>query len=690
MPARLRGGLRVMRVAHAVAARGGTTSMTSRGSLPCPGPAVRVLLLVGACAATPPGVADEAVLLSEQEFYAPLPVVLTASRLAQSLDDAPAAVSVIDRQMISASGARNLSELFRLVPGFMVGFESGHRHVVTYHGLADQFARRLQVLIDGRSVYLPSYGGVSWSDLPVVLDDIERIEVIRGPNAATYGTNAFLATISISTRHAAAEPGGFVRASAGSNDIRDGVLRTAGGSETVQYRLTAGYQQDSGYQERNDDRQVMLVNGRVDARAGDGSDIEYQFGYNGGPRGRGFADDPLNWPHDQEITSRFQQLRWRQRLASGDELAVQLYYNHHESDEQVYTLTSPSVLVNYDLRSERYDGEFQYTLGLGDELRIVSGIGARLDRALWPGFLGSPDNVDHRQYRAFASLEWRIAAPLVMNAGAMYEHSEITGSSISPRLALNYRLAPGHTVRVSVSSATRQPVLLEEQGFARFCIDPPDCNVFTQTFASSGGLDPEQITTSELGYVGQPLSALTVDLRVFRDRITRLIGAFSAPYAETPAPFNDGEAYDFRNSDKATLTGSELQLDYHPRRDTRLMFNYANVLIDSTDVDAVYSNSAPRHNLSLLGLYDLGHGWQASAAFYYQDQMAYLDEDEQIIGPLRRLDLRLAWRFALPGASAEAALVLQNVLKEQASYYVDYADSVTARSGYFTLSMQMH
>ena len=91
MPARSRGGLRVMRVAPAVAARGGTTSMTSRGSLPCPGPAVRVVLLVGACAAAPLGIADEAVLLSEQEFYAPLPVVLTASRLAQSLDDAPAA-----------------------------------------------------------------------------------------------------------------------------------------------------------------------------------------------------------------------------------------------------------------------------------------------------------------------------------------------------------------------------------------------------------------------------------------------------------------------------------------------------------------------------------------------------------------------------------------------------------------------
>ena len=189
------------------------------------------LLLVAAPFST--AWATEPSLLSEQEFLAELPVVLTASRLAQPQTEAPAAVTVIDRQMIAASGVRNLSEVFRLAPGFQVGFESGHRHVVGYHGLADEFSRRLQVLIDGRSVYLPSFGGVSWSDLPIALDDIERIEVIRGPNAVTYGANSFLAIINITTRHSAADRGGFVRATAGSNDIRDGVLRMAGGDGDV-------------------------------------------------------------------------------------------------------------------------------------------------------------------------------------------------------------------------------------------------------------------------------------------------------------------------------------------------------------------------------------------------------------------------------------------------------------------------
>ncbi len=668
--------------------------MTSRSSRSCPGPVVRVAFLIGACAAgSARAVANEPSLLSEQEFYAPLPVVLTASRLAQPLDDAPAAVTVIDRPMIAASGARNLADLFRLVPGFQVGFESGHRHVVTYHGLADQFARRLQVLIDGRSVYLPSFGGVSWSDLPLALDDIERIEVIRGPNAATYGANAFLATINITTRHAAAEPGGFVRASAGSNDIRDGVLRTAAGGEAVHYRLTAAYQQDSGYGLRNDDRQITLFNGRIDGRVSDADEVEYQFGYNEGPRGRGYADDPLNPEHDQEITSRFQQLRWRHRLESGDEVAVQLYYNHHESDERflsepIAALGGVQIPLNFDVRSERYDAELQHIIGIGETVRLVWGAGARLDSVEWPGFLGTPDSVDHHHYRLFGNLEWRATERLLFNVGAMVEHSSITGADVSPRAAINYHLTPNHTLRASISSATRQPVVLEEESFARFCLNPadPTCALFTQTFASSGGLDPEEITSGELGYLGQLAPSVTVDVRLFNDLVTRLIGTYDAPYPE-PVPPGNGVAYDFRNSGKARIMGSELQLQWQPQPDTRVVFGYANVNIESNNADdAWYSRSAPRNSLSLLALRELGAGWNASGAFYYQDPMLFLDDDD-LLDTVWRVDLRIARRFGLAGSSAEAALALQNLIDPQPDYY---PDSVPHRIGYFTIALQAH
>jgi iron complex outermembrane receptor protein len=644
----------------------------------------RVAALAFALAATRAGA--QSPLLSEEEFVADLPVVLTASRLAQPQAEAPAAVTVLDRQLIEASGARNLSELFRLVPGFLVGFESGHRQAVGYHGLTDQYSRRLQVLIDGRSVYLPSFGGVSWSDLPLALDDIERIEVIRGPNAVSYGANAFLAVINITTRHAAADPGGFARATVGSNDVRDGVLRAGGGEGNLHYRLTAAGQRDAGYHLRNDSRDLRFLNGRLDWRAGADDEIETQFGYNEGPRGRGKYGDGIDIPRDQEITSRFQQLRWRHRLASGDELSVQLYYNHHESDEQILTLPIAllggfQIPVNYDVKSERYDAELQHTVGLGDALRLVWGAGTRLDRVEWPGFLAEPRPVDLQHRRLFGNLEWRASAALVVNAGAMLEHSDLTGADLSPRLAANYRLVPGHTLRAAVSKATRQPVLLEEQSNARFCLNAA-CTAYDQTYYSTGNLDPERILSGELGYLGRLAPGVTLDLRLFRDEVQRLIGNTRlVPFADF-----DGNALDFRNLDKAMITGSEFELRWQPERRTRLVLGYANLWIDASDIAADYSHSAPRHSLSLLALREFAADYTASAAFYYQDPMAFLDTGDTL-DALRRLDLRLARRFRLAGARGEAAIVLQNLLGEQEAYY-DRPSSVADQAGYFTLGVR--
>ena len=98
--------------------------------------------------------------VSEKDFLSEMPVVLSASRLNQPIDEAPSAMTVIDREMIRASGYRNIADIFRLVPGFYVSYFNGHQPVVSYHGMSDQYSRRMQVLIDGRSVYMPPSGGV--------------------------------------------------------------------------------------------------------------------------------------------------------------------------------------------------------------------------------------------------------------------------------------------------------------------------------------------------------------------------------------------------------------------------------------------------------------------------------------------------------------------------------------------------
>jgi hypothetical protein len=117
---------------------------------------------------------DEAT--SAADFFEEQPLILTVSRISKPLLESPASVTVIDRQMIEAAGVRELADLFRLVPGLVVGYHSGHAPVVTYHGLGQECGRRMQVLIDGRSVFIPSFGGVPWSNLPLLIEDIQRVD----------------------------------------------------------------------------------------------------------------------------------------------------------------------------------------------------------------------------------------------------------------------------------------------------------------------------------------------------------------------------------------------------------------------------------------------------------------------------------------------------------------------------------
>ena len=121
-----------------------------------------------------------------------MPMVLSATRLQQSFFDVPAAVTIIDRQMIEQSGVREIPELLRMVPGMVVGYDSSSSAFVSYHGTSADMARRMQVLVDGRSIYHSLLASVDWIGLPLDLGDIERIEIIRGPNAASFGVNSFL------------------------------------------------------------------------------------------------------------------------------------------------------------------------------------------------------------------------------------------------------------------------------------------------------------------------------------------------------------------------------------------------------------------------------------------------------------------------------------------------------------------
>jgi iron complex outermembrane receptor protein len=247
--------------------------------------------------------------LTEADFLDELPVVLSVSRLSQPVSDAPAAVTVIDRDMIQASGFRDIPDLLRLVPGFSVAYTRDNTWAAGYHGLADAYSRRFQVLVDGRSIYSPHYGAVYWGDLPLSMEDIERIEVVRGPNAAIHGANAFVAVINIITKTAAQVPGDSVSLQLGEQGMRGATVRRGGGDAGLRYRLTASAQQRDRFESDVADKPLVsrdngqyfeasttvFVNGRMDKQLSAQSDLMVQFGLSRGDGDAGRrVDDWVN------------------------------------------------------------------------------------------------------------------------------------------------------------------------------------------------------------------------------------------------------------------------------------------------------------------------------------------------------------------------------------------------------------
>lgn len=613
--------------------------------------------------------------LSEQDFFGEVPMVLTVSRLNQPISDAPAAVTVIDRDMIRTSGFRDLADLFRFVPGFYVGLFSGNEHLVG-GGLNNRFFGRVQVLLDGKSVYTPMFGLVPWTALPLALEDIERIEVTRGPNAATYGANSFLGVINIISRHPVQDQGTLVAARYGDPGLADGVLRHGGKLAGWDYRVTLSHKQDNGFELRNDSQRTDSISARGDFRVDDRNNLQFQFGYTGGVFGGGFFGSNDAGPRDQRAQSSFQQLLWRQVNGPDDEMSLQFYHTYNANHE---TFVTPSfregpfqilpTVIRTDLDAERFDIEFQRNQRLTPALRLAWGLSSRLDRIRAPIYLGNEQTQDSQLQRLFLNGEWSPVANLVVNAGAAWERNDITGTDLSPRLALSYHLAPGHTVRAGVSRALRTPTVLEDIGSYSVTANTTIGPLVVPRFFGDSNLRPESIVNHELAYLfDAPSVGFSADVRLYQNRILNVI----AP-VKVIAPF---EFFIFRNAVDLTTKGVQTQARWRTN-DTQMIFAhaYTKTIIDDAFNEAVAEDlqfSNPSHTASALLTHRFGKSIEGSVGYYYVSVIEPIGDSDRL-KRYRRWDARLAYDFRLGARRGQAALVAQNLGNTYKEYNNDNA-----------------
>lgn len=630
---------------------------------------------VFAAALAPDASAQE---LSEREFLADYPTVLSASRLRQNLSETPQAVTIIDRQMIRASGAREVAELFRLVPGFTVSYVTyvkGLQPLVTYHGLGREFFSRLQVLIDGRSINNATLGGVDWSEFPLALDDIERIEVIRGPSNATHGIGAFLATVSFVTRHASQQPGASASASAGSDGIRDGHARYAGGAGGIDYRITLGHRADEGFESLADSRSRDFGSARVDWQVDHANSLMLQAGATDGSNGLG-----TNVPGDPERTAdvetSYAQLKWERSLGPDGGYHLQLYHYRFRLIDDIPDSRPASgpVLLDGGSTVRRTDLEFQQNIGSGPDWRWVWGASLREDRTDVPLVPTEVGRVVTE--RLFGHAEWHASERFLVNAGAMVERNDLTGTDVAPRLALNYRAAPGHAVRFNLARALRTPTAIENQ--SRFAVGAPG----SPRFGPSGDLYPETIVSRELSWIAElPRRDLTLDLKLFDDRVDELID-LTGERSGFPAAAFPRNAVNF---DEADQRGIEAQVVWRPDARTLVMGSAAHVRIDSGDRLDRHSSSSPRNTFHGLVSHRWSDDWDASLALHAQDSYHAGGFSQPQRGYVR-VDARAARRLRTRWGEAELSLSVENLFDTR---YTEFRhDNVAGRRMWVTLSFE--
>ena len=662
-----------------------------------------------------PGLAADEGGFSELDILGAIPRTRIASRLEQSANLAPASVTVIDQELIRASGAQGWVDIFRLVPGFQAYSVNNNRPGISYHGFGEEFPSRLEVMVDGRSVYMPVFSTVLWEDLGIALEDVDHIEIVRGPSASSHGSNAFLGAVNIITREPLQDHGLNAGLTWGSRGTRNTRLRLNEQIGPLSYRLSLASRHNEGFPNipktgvgQVDDGQESYqasFRGALTPTVADVLDIN--IGFVRDRMGLGDADHP-----DEFIGTRFyssyQSLEWRHTLRNSDELGAHFYHNslraRGSADRGLISALLgvdpalvPLVLGGVEdqpfieglgsLAAERYDFELEHQFRVNDGLRGIWGIGARSEYSRSQLLQGHDDKIREEAFRLFAHGEWRLPDDWLVNAGFMVEETFV-GALVSPRLSLSRVLNPHHTLRLSVSHGKRAPSITEANLDQRVEIDGI---LLDPVIRSDPGLHEEEITATELAWSGRfPAWRLMIDANVFLEQARDALDAYLQPLAVPVLFSNDDKVQS--NTGEWESRGLELQATLRPSPASlvRLHYTYRDLASDFVRRFepefqlADFNTSRVRHSGGLLVNYQWTPDWSTGLTLYHQSEVEWRNGNP--IDEITRVDAHISRSLTLGRHTGELRLVAQNLTED----YSEFNEENVFGSRYFlTLNMDL-
>ena len=596
--------------------------------------------------------------------------VTSVSRRPERWLTAPAAVHVITQEDIRRSGVTTIAEALRLAPGVEVARIDANRWAIGIRGFGSRLARSVLVLIDGRSVYNPLFAGTYWEIQDLVLEDVARIEVIRGPGGTLWGANAFNGVINITTRSARQTHGALATAGVGNEERGFAAVRYGGAAagDRLHYRAYGkifnrhsalpragnfydhwrlgqlGFRTDWDVRERDGvTTQGDLYVGSIGQRA-----IVSSFD----PQGNQTLETPSKVWGGNVLG------RWQHQFSATSSSKLQLYYDHTSR-------TDPS----FEEDRETVDLDFDHNLQLPGRQELVWGLGYRLTYGRTggvPTVTFTPANrVDHLVSAFVQDSIALLPDLLTFTAGTKLEHNDFTGVEVQPSARLAWTPGGGrHVAWAAFSRAVRTPSPVEHD--VQINVFVPAQGAYVR-YVGTRDFTSEVVYATEAGYRYQPSARLSSGVAAFFNNYRDLLSVEPGPpFQESPPdPALQPRTilpFFIRNGLLGRTYGFEGRADWAARRwlEVHAAYSYLRIelrtrpgSIDTTTVPMT-EGSSPHHQISLRAEMNLPRGFELDVITRFVSGLP-----AQGVAAYVNADLRLGWR---PRPDFELSVIGQNLL----------------------------
>jgi iron complex outermembrane recepter protein len=624
--------------------------------------------------------------------------VTSVSKKEQKLSRTAAAAFVITQEDIRRSGATDIPDLLRMVPGLDVAQINGNTWAISARGFNLQFANKLLVLVDGRAVYTPLFGGVYWDtvDVPLDDDDIDRIEVIRGPGGSVWGANAVNGVIDIITKSAADTQGGLITAGGGTQALGFGTVQYGGRiKEHTSYRIFAKYLNDNHLpdlngQSGNDGWYLAHGGFRVDANLSAKDSFLTEGDFYGANEGAVIVHSTLFPPSDtnEETLSILwggnALGRWTHIFSSRRDMTLQFYFDR-------YTRDGPQ---SDDFR-DTFDLDFQNHIFLGARQDLVWGLGYRHTADETVGTIDQaflPANSAGELFNAFVQDQITLKSDrLALYVGSKLANDYFTGFDLEPSARMAWTPTNRRTFWAAISRANRTPTRRDTGLNAALAALPGPAEI---AVVGNPNMRSEHVVAYEIGYREVPIERVSLDVAAFFNTYHGLESLEPAPSFLDPSSVPPVLVHPIVLDNKmyGTTEGVEASINWKVTHRWALSPGYSflhmNLKTEASSLDTMSvadtQGSSPEHQAQLRSHMELPRGFSWDANAYFVGRLP-----AQFVPSYTRLDTQVRWRLA---ERIELRLVGQNLLRDHHAEFNDLLQAVTSsqakRSAYAKISWQ--